>query len=65
MNVWILDCDVDNYENLAWEKETDIEFIQSFDGTEKKEGLDSCAGETHVYEGVQRQPGAFSAYPGF
>lgn len=36
MKVWILDSDVDTYENIMWEKEIDIEFIQSFDGTEKK-----------------------------
>lgn len=36
MKVWILDCDVDTYENIMWEKEIDIEFIQSFDGTEKR-----------------------------
>ena len=36
MKVWILDCDVDAYENIAWENEIDIYFIQSFDGTEKK-----------------------------
>lgn len=33
MKVWILDCDVDHYENLYWEK--DIDFTLSFDGTEK------------------------------
>lgn len=36
MKVWILDCDVDNYENLTWKNEIDIDFIQSFNGTEKK-----------------------------
>ena len=35
MKVWILDCDVDNYENLTWKKELNLEYIQSFDGTEK------------------------------
>ena len=35
MKIWILDSDVDNYENLTWKKELDIDFIQSFDGTEK------------------------------
>ncbi|MBE5886450.1 MAG: hypothetical protein E7284_08630 [Lachnospiraceae bacterium] len=35
MKIWILDCDVDNYENLTWKKELDIDYIQSFDGAEK------------------------------
>ena len=35
MKIWILDCDVDTYENLTWET-LDINFIQSFDGMEKK-----------------------------
>ncbi len=33
MKIWILDCDVDHYENLFWKK--DVDYIQSFDGTEK------------------------------
>lgn len=37
MKIWILDCDVDNYENLTWKNEIDINYIQSFDGTEKME----------------------------
>ena len=36
MKIWILDCDVDSYENLTWKKEVDINYIQSFDGTKKK-----------------------------
>lgn len=35
MKIWILDCDVDNYENLTWKEEPDIDYIQSFDGAEK------------------------------
>lgn len=35
MKIWILDCDVDNYENLTWKEELGIDYIQSFDGTEK------------------------------
>lgn len=35
MKIWILDCDVDNYENLTWKKELDIDYIQSFNGVEK------------------------------
>ena len=35
MKIWILDCDVDNYENLTWEEKLNINYIQSFDGTEK------------------------------
>lgn len=34
MKIWILDCDVDHYENLFWKK--DVDYIQSFNGTEKK-----------------------------
>lgn len=40
MRVWILDCDVDNYENLTWEKKVNIEYIQSFDGRTKKDEWD-------------------------
>lgn len=35
MRIWILDCDVDNYENLTWREEIDIDYIQSFNGAEK------------------------------
>lgn len=35
MKIWILDCDVDTYENLTWKKELDINFVQSFDGMKK------------------------------
>ncbi len=35
MRIWKLDCDVDHYENLKWKMEFDLDFIQSFDGTEK------------------------------
>lgn len=35
MKIWILDCDVDIYENLTWKEELDIDYIQSFDGAEK------------------------------
>lgn len=35
MKIWILDCDVDNYENLTMKEEFDIDYIQSFDGTKK------------------------------
>ena len=38
MKIWILDSNVDNYENLTWKKKLDIDFIQSFDGTEKMKG---------------------------
>lgn len=37
MKIWILDCDVDNYENLTWKDKIDIDYIQSFDGAAKKE----------------------------
>lgn len=37
MRIWILDCDVDNYETLTWSQKLDIEYIQSFNGTKKKE----------------------------
>lgn len=33
MKIWKLDCDVDYYENLFWEK--DIDYTLSFDGVEK------------------------------
>lgn len=35
MKIWILDCDVDNYENLTCKKKLDIDYIQTFDGAEK------------------------------
>lgn len=35
MKIWILDCDVDTYENLTWKMGLDINFVQSFDGKEK------------------------------
>lgn len=35
MKIWILDCDVDNYENLTWVQKLNIEYIQSFDGQRK------------------------------
>lgn len=35
MKIWILDCDVDVYENLTWKTEFDINFVQSFNGIEK------------------------------
>ena len=38
MRIWILDCDVDNYENLTWEQNVNIEYIQSFDGSKKADG---------------------------
>lgn len=37
MKIWILDCDVDHYENLTWKGQLDIDYIQSFDGTKKTE----------------------------
>lgn len=35
MKIWILDCDVNKYENLMWEKKLNIEEVQSFDGRKK------------------------------
>ncbi|MEE1219720.1 MAG: hypothetical protein U0L20_07340 [Ruminococcus sp.] len=32
MKIWKLDCDVDNYENLAKDDYFDLDFSQSFDG---------------------------------
>lgn len=37
MKIWLLDSDVDNYENLTWKTGIDIDYIQSFDGTSKIE----------------------------
>ncbi len=39
MKIWILDCDVNDYENLAWgnnEYDIDLDFIQSFNGVSKE-----------------------------
>lgn len=39
MKIWILDCDVNYFENLAWgkdENDIDLNFIKSFDGTPKE-----------------------------
>lgn len=38
MKVWIMDSDVDNYENLAWSEDTDLDYIHSFDGRPKANG---------------------------
>lgn len=35
MKIWILDCDVDNYENLEWEGKLDLGLVQSFNGSQK------------------------------
>lgn len=35
MKIWMLDCDVDKYENLMWEEGLDINEVNSFDGREK------------------------------
>lgn len=35
MKLWKLDCDVDNYENLAWKNKISIDELQSFDGRKK------------------------------
>ena len=58
MRIWILDCDVDNYETLTWRQNLDIEYVQSFDGTEKKENWNPIK-VMRVYNRV------FSNTPGF
>ena len=35
MKIWLLDCDVDSFENLTWKEGPDIDYIQSFDGRGK------------------------------
>lgn len=37
MKIWILDCDVDKYENLKWKGKIDLDYIYSFNGESKKE----------------------------
>lgn len=36
MKIWILDCDVNNYENLMWREKLNLSEMQSFDGREKQ-----------------------------
>jgi len=59
MKIWILDCDVENYENLTWENEIDIDYIQSFDGAEKINGWKPIQVKRMYYNRV------FSNTPGF
>lgn len=35
MRIWILDCDVDKYENLTWKNGIQIDEVQTYDGREK------------------------------
>lgn len=35
MKLWLLDCDVDNYENLTWKNNISIDEVQTYDGREK------------------------------
>ncbi|RCX13019.1 hypothetical protein DFR58_11976 [Anaerobacterium chartisolvens] len=35
MKIWLLDCDVDNYDNLTWKNDIDIDEVQTFDGRQK------------------------------
>ncbi len=58
MKVWILDCDVDNYETLTWKQKLDIDYIQSFDETEKIQNWNPIKVK-RVYDRV------FSNTPGF
>ncbi|MBE5951418.1 MAG: hypothetical protein E7260_07450 [Lachnospiraceae bacterium] len=37
MKIWILDCDVNEYENLLWEEELNLDEIRSFDGRKKEQ----------------------------
>lgn len=35
MKIWLLDCDVDNYDNLTWENDINIDDVQTYDGRQK------------------------------
>ncbi len=35
MKIWILDSDVDKYENLMWKEDFNLDEVQSFDGRKK------------------------------
>lgn len=35
MKIWLLDSDVDHYENLTWKNDIDIDEVQTFDGRPK------------------------------
>lgn len=38
MRIWHLDCNVDDYENLTWLNEIDLDEVQSYDGRNKLDG---------------------------
>lgn len=35
MKIWLLDCDVDNYDNLTWHDDINIDEVQTYDGRKK------------------------------
>lgn len=65
MKIWILDCDVDNYENLTWKKELDIDFIQSFNGTEKIKNWNPVTVKRMYDREFSNTPGLSSHIPVF
>lgn len=65
MRYWILDCDVDNYENIMCEGDVDLAFINSFNGESKLETWKSPKFKRMYNRKYSNTPGFASHIPVF
>lgn len=65
MKIWHLDCEVDEFENLAWVGEIDLDLINSFDGRSKREGWKPLSLKRMYDRPFSNTPGLTSNIPIF
>ncbi len=65
MKIWHLDCNVDDYENLTWLNEIDIDEVQSYDGRSKIENGNPIAVRRMYDREFSNTPGLSSHIPVF
>lgn len=65
MKIWHLDCNVDDYENLTWLDELNLEEVQSYDGRSKNEGWELLQVRRMYDRDFSNTPGLSSHIPVF
>lgn len=65
MKIWHLDCEVNEFENLGWIGEVDLELINSFDGRSKVENWEPISLKRMYDRPFSNTPGLTSNIPIF